>query len=279
MHSRALLAAFFFCLLASKLHSYPISVSTRQETSAEDPDGLDVTESPTGPLPTLEPSQEPEIATLPLTLEPMEDESPAINEFSEENAVEIPPPGPADDIGDPSEPSSEPSLSDYPVFTFAYNVGGNKSGAYEADPSDWLVGETATFVVDDAMIVGDDKRAEIYKSHRFGLHGSTWGYDFPVPAAAVYNCVLLFAETYSHNFGDDPNRTFTVEMYGDGSQNVQSRSFDVMEELGGAEFTAYTKRFKNIEAVTTLSLRETATTGDAFLAGIRCKSTGPLMMA
>lgn len=166
-----------------------------------------------------------------------------------------------------------------PMTEFAYNIGGGEYGMFAADPVEWAVGETSSFEVDTAAIVGDDEYAEVYKSHRYGILGSTWGYDIPVADAGMYDCTFYYAETYDGNFSDEPNRTFTLEVSGNGSEEVQSAEFDVMVELKGAEFTAYQREVKDIAVATVLRIRETPSVGDAFLSGIKCMKTAPLMMA
>lgn len=157
-----------------------------------------------------------------------------------------------------------------PPREFAYNVGGGSFGTWMGDPEDWVVGETAAFEIPEAVIGGAEPgNMDIYKSHRYGLLGSTWGYDLAV-APGVYQCTLHYAETFSDFFTAEPNRTFEVSITGDADNVEQKEEFDVMVELGGAEFTAYTRTFTNIQALTTISIRERPTKGDAFLSGISC---------
>lgn len=159
----------------------------------------------------------------------------------------------------------------------AYNIGGDAVGKFEADPVDWIIGETAHFEIETAEIVADPEIADIYKSHRYGLVGSTWGYDFAFDTAGVYDCTLHYAETYDQFFTEEPNRTFRVQISGDGAPlDIKEAEFDVMVELGGAEFTGYTRTFTDISVSTTLVLRETPVLGDAFLSGINCTYTGAL---
>lgn len=173
-----------------------------------------------------------------------------------------------------SEPmvGAEPMAGEMPEL--GYNIGGGATpnGKFEADPIEYIVGETSFFEIDDAVIGGaDPENVEIYKSHRYGMLGSTWGYDIPVDTPGNYDCTLHYAETYSEFFNEEANRTFMVEVSGDGSDEVQSiREMDVMVELKGAEFTALTKTFENVAIATTLKIRETPTIGDAFLSGITC---------
>lgn len=175
--------------------------------------------------------------------------------------------------------SAEPSAVVGDVAEIAYNIGGGAFGKFEADPVDWIIGETAAFEIPEAMIGGaEPQNADAYKSHRYGLVGSTWGYDFAVETPGIYDCTLHYAETYSEFFTDEPNRTFVVNISGDGAPAViQSAEFDVMVELEGAEFTAYTRTFTGISVATTLVLRQIPTIGDAFLSGVTCVYTGPLM--
>lgn len=163
----------------------------------------------------------------------------------------------------------------------AYNIGGKAYGMWAADPTKSVVGETAIFNIEDAVIAGADPgNGYIYKSHRYGLFGSTWGYDIVVNTAGIYDCNLHYAETFSEFFDAEPNRTFTVQISGDGDYNaIQSEKFDVMVELNGSEFSAYTRNFKNIPAVTKIKIRESPSTGDAFLSGIFCNYVSPLAMA
>lgn len=180
--------------------------------------------------------------------------------------------------------STEPLLADEPangdVPEIAYNIGGSdvKNGNFEADPTDYIFGETSAFEIEDAKIGGADlENIDIYKSHRYGMLGSTWGYDIPVETSGYYNCTLHYAETYSEFFHDEANRTFSVEVSGDGSEEVQTvKDMDVMIDLNGAEFTALTKTFGSIAINSLLKIRETPSTGDAFLSGITCKYLSPL---
>lgn len=161
-------------------------------------------------------------------------------------------------------------------YSFYYNVGGGESGIFMADPEDWVIGETAAFEMPDAEIIAD-MNADVYKSHRYGLLGSTWGYDIPVTMSGVYDCTLMYAETYSEFFTDEPNRTMMVEVGGDDGE-MQTATYDVMVELGGQEFTAYDRLFAGIQVQETLKIRQTPEIGDAFLSGIKCEYTGPLGM-
>lgn len=167
------------------------------------------------------------------------------------------------------------------VFTIAYNIGGDAYEKWAADPEEWVIGETATFNIPKAVIAGAEPgNTVMYKTHRYGLRGTAWGYDIAVNTAGLYDCTLHYAETYSNFFGNEPNRTFKVEISGDGDDDViQSAEFDVMIELKGAEFTAYTKTFTNIAAVTMIKIRETPSRGDAFLSGISCSYISPVVMA
>lgn len=160
----------------------------------------------------------------------------------------------------------------------AYNIGGATFGEFSADPADSVIGETATFEIRNALIAGAEPgMKELYKSHRYGMLGSTWGYDLTIENPGMYECILHYAETYSEFFADEPNRTFKVEICGDAApEEAQEAEFDVMVELGGAEFTAYTRKFSGIAVQTTLKIRETPLMGDAFLSGITCKYMGAL---
>lgn len=295
MTSRTLLAIFSLCALALVVQSTPTHRSVRQDVPPTIPVEETLIEEPAD---TVVDQQEVHLTDLSAISElsseepgveddgvisqsPADDEGPFVvmADFPEETTVPLLT-APIDELpSSTEEPSPDPEMPDFQVYNFGYNIGGNTTRGFEADPTDWIVGETSVFEVKDAEVVGDEKYAEVYKSHRYGLLGSTWGYDFKVPQAGLYACTLFYAETYSENFSDEPNRTFTVEIYGDGSEEVQSQSFDVMVELEGAEFTAYTRKFRNIAVATTLSLREAPAVGDAFLAGIRCSARGPLMMA
>lgn len=161
-------------------------------------------------------------------------------------------------------------------YSFYYNIGGGETGMFKADPEDWVVGETAAFEMPDAEIVAD-MAADVYKSHRYGLLGSMWGYDIPVTMAGIYDCTLMYAETYSEFFTAEPNRTMMVQVGGD-DEEMQSATYDIMVELGGQEFTAYDRLFARIEVEETLKIRQTPQIGDAFLSGIKCEYMGPLGM-
>lgn len=283
MTSRTLLAIFSLCALALAVQSTPTHRSLRQEVP------LTIPVEETQEVPSIDPPAISELGPAEPVAEDdgvvpqvmADDEGPFVimPDFPEETTVPLPTAPIAELPSSTEEPSPDSEMPDFQVYNFGYNIGGNTTRGFEADPIDWIVGETSIFEVKDAEIVGDEKYGEVYKSHRYGLLGSTWGYDFKVPQAGLYACTLFYAETYSENFSKEPKRTFIVEIYGDGSEDVQSQSFDVMEELEGAEFTAYTRKFSNIAVATTLSLREAPAVGDAFLAGIRCSARGPLMMA
>lgn len=163
---------------------------------------------------------------------------------------------------------------------FNYNCGGEVSGDFMADPVEWVVGETATFEIPTAVIGGAEKEiAPIYKSHRYGLLGSTWGYDIPLETPGLYNCTVHFAETYSEHFEIEGARVFEVSAGGDSGVDPISVEVDVMKDLEGAEFTAYTKTFTYIQAVSKISIREKPLAGDGFLAGFNCVYAAPFEIA
>lgn len=174
-------------------------------------------------------------------------------------------------------PATMPAGSMEGEYTFAYNIGGTAVGDFQADPVDMAIGETSVFEIADAVIEGaPEEYADVYKSHRYGLVGSTWGYDIAVETPGVYNCSLHYSEIFSEFFTEEPNRTFMVQVSGDGAEEVQEAEFDVMVELQGAEFTPYIRVFEDISIASTLTIRETPSIGDAFLAGITCRLQGPL---
>ena len=197
-------------------------------------------------------------------------------ETTTETATEVPP------MGDAPEASPEDAgESMFSAYDFAYNVGGGAHGDFQADPTEWIVadGDTAAFEIPEAPVVGAlTEPLDIYKSHRYGPNAITWGYDIAVENPGIYTCTLHYAETYSEFFTEEPNRTFNVEISGDGSEDVQEASFDVMVELSGAEFTAYRRTFENIAVMNTLSIRETPSLGDAFLSGISCEYVSPIAL-
>lgn len=174
----------------------------------------------------------------------------------------------------PPLPPTVPGASMEPTdagIGFMYNVGAGATGEWMADPEDSIYGETLAFELPTAAIMGDDANGEIYKSHRYGLNGATWGYDLEVSAPGTYDCTLYYAETFSEFFSDEANRTFRVEMSGDGDTAPQEAEFDVMVELGGQEFTAYQREFTGLVVQNMITLRETPIFGgDAFLSGIKC---------
>ena len=163
-------------------------------------------------------------------------------------------------------------------ISFAYNIGGDAVGEFQADPVTYFVGETSIFAIPDAMIANVvSAPAEIYRSHRYGLLGTPFSLVLPIETPGFYNCDLHYAETYSEFFTEDPNRTFKVEVSGDASEDVQEAEFDVMVELKGQEFTPYIRTFENIACNSSLTIREIPIIGDAFLAGLKCQYTSPLI--
>lgn len=226
------------------------------------------------------PPAEVETATMPPPTAILIQEAPVVTTTDEmPPAVEIPP---TVEEQPPVEEEATPSMApmmdtmESSEYSFYYNIGGGETGMFMADPEDWVVGETAAFEMPDAEIVAD-MYPDVYKSHRYGLMGSTWGYDIPVTMAGVYDCTLMYAETYSEFFTAEPNRTMMVEIGGDDGE-MQTATYDIMVELGGQEFTAYDRMFEGIEVQETLKIRQTPEIGDAFLSGIKCAYMGPLGM-
>lgn len=274
MYPKALLSATIFAALALLSLAMPAPPTVRQ--------GFPLT------LPleaTTNSATEPEVDPMVAKEDPAEttpEETPASVTIETPITVpisEIPAPSMEEELEPEPMVSAEPGSAGEPMSEFAYNVGGSESGMFAADPIEWVVGNTSAFEMAEAEIVGDEEYAEIYRSHRYGLLGSIWGYDIPVSQSGMYDCTLFYAETFSDYFTDNPNRTFLVEIAGDGAEEVHAEEFDVMVEVKGAEFTAYQKSFSNIAVATTLRLRETPSKGDAFLSGIHCMYTAPLMMA
>lgn len=178
----------------------------------------------------------------------------------------------------PGENEEVSNSSETAMHYFVYNIGGKGFGEVKADPTEYLVGETLAFEMPEAVIAGAmDVIVDLYKSHRYGMLGSIWGYDIPVQYPGYYTCSMHYCETYSDNFVAESRRKFEVTIIGDASPETEHREeFDVMEELGYQEFTAYNRTFENIAISEILSIREKPSTGDAFLSGISCIYTAPL---
>jgi len=255
--------AAFACLVASI-----VAVSARLPTSARQGDFVfaaingeeTVNDHAFAPTPT--PVVEPTVEVLPLNADPIEETPEGETGHMPSTSPTVLPPA-------PEAPSFVPEL--------AYNIGGAKFGKFEADPTHWIVGETSHFEMPEAVIGGAEPQNEdIYKSHRYGLLSSTWGYDIPVTTAGNYQCTLHYAETYSEYFTSEPNRTFRIEISGDADLMPQSEEIDVMVALNGAEFTAYTRTY-DIAVETYIIIRESPSLlGDAFLSGITCIYLSPL---
>ncbi|PXF43054.1 hypothetical protein BWQ96_07201 [Gracilariopsis chorda] len=235
---------------------------------------------------------EPPIVEMPVTEldDPItpEEAAPAADRMATEGAVPTTMPSTEEvvmNIEPLDEPMSTPeeieevsNSSETIPHYFVYNIGGKSFDEVKADPTEYLVGETLAFEMPEAIIAGaKDVIADLYKSHRYGMLGSIWGYDIPVQYPGYYACSMHYCETYSENFVAESRRKFEVTIIGDASPETEHREeFDVMEELGYQEFTAYNRTFENIAISEILSIREKPTTGDAFLSGISCIYTAPL---
>eukprot|EP00178_Gracilaria_changii_P006879 TRINITY_DN22273_c0_g1_i1.p1 TRINITY_DN22273_c0_g1~~TRINITY_DN22273_c0_g1_i1.p1 ORF type:complete len:256 (+),score=42.46 TRINITY_DN22273_c0_g1_i1:581-1348(+) len=223
----------------------------------------------------MEESPAPETTELVIEQPALPEETPvAVPEQTTPTIAEAPEEEPTPSVE--ALATSTDSTASVPFFS--YNVGGDAFGQVQADPVQYVVGETLVFNMPDALISGANAALEpVYKSHRYGMLGSVWGYDLPVSNPGIYTCKLHYCETFSDFFTEEPNRTFEVTLVGDAEPDTVHRAeFDVMVELGGREFTAYDSTFQNIAISEMLELREDPSKGDAFLSGITCLWTAPL---
>lgn len=233
-------------------------------------------ESDTAEAPVPNPSDPPrEIAVLPPPLPPTPEASPVTTPGMNSTTPTM---GEEEPVTASDPTGTPPMMNATSDISFAYNIGGDAAGEFQADPLDYIIGETSIFAIPNAMIANVvDAPADIYRSHRYGLLGTPFSVVFPIENPGFYECDLHYAETYSEFFTDDPNRTFKVEVSGDASEDIQDAEFDVMVELEGQEFTPYVRKFENIACNSSLTIREIPQIGDAFLAGVKCQYTGPLI--
>lgn len=159
---------------------------------------------------------------------------------------------------------------------FNINSGGPSDSRFLADHSTWLVGLTETFTNNDALIGGaEDKNLIMYKSHRFGVDGASWGYDIPVADPGVYGCTVHFAEIDAASF-ERGSRVFDLSIATSYGQPTVFPAIDIINELNGAEFTALTKTVVDLVVPGFLNIRVVPSAGNAIISGITCERTADL---
>lgn len=159
--------------------------------------------------------------------------------------------------------------------SFNLNSGGPDVGRFVEDLP-WVVGETGASDIPDASIGGADEiNLPTYNSHRFGVDGSTWGYDIPVRRPGVYGCTVHFAETDFASFVAGA-RVFDILFSTASGDPVRFNKIDVFGELGDAEFTVLTKTAGRLVIPGILSVRAIPRKGDAIISGLTCERTGDL---
>lgn len=185
-----------------------------------------------------------------------------------------------------AEPSSEPTEDEgengqflWDGFSartlgkeFYINCGGDGVAEFQPDYFHWLVGETSSFQKPQIAIAGAELGSEkVYKSHRYGLFHTKFGYNLPIKSPGIYMCTLLFAETFSL-YAQTGARVFDVAVYGDGEKRVET-NIDVFARAGAAN-TVHKVVLKDIAAHDMIHLRLTPVVGDAFISGIHCAHSG-----
>eukprot|EP00177_Eucheuma_denticulatum_P005364 GFKZ01009757.1.p1 GENE.GFKZ01009757.1~~GFKZ01009757.1.p1 ORF type:complete len:782 (+),score=108.35 GFKZ01009757.1:422-2767(+) len=159
---------------------------------------------------------------------------------------------------------------------FNINSGGPASGRFVADDPSWITGHTSAFVIEDAAIGGAEERNQVmYKSHRYGLGSTAWGYDLPVMEPGVYGCTIHFAETHADAFAVGV-RVFDLKVSTSIGQPTVFSGIDIFKELEGAEFTVLTKTVLDLVVPGYISIRVSPSAGDAIISGVTCERTADL---
>lgn len=115
----------------------------------------------------------------------------------------------------------------------------------------------------------------MYKSHRYGVDATPWGYDIPVMEPGTYTCTVHFAETYAPAF-EKGKRVFDLTLATSFGEPVVFDNIDIFAELDGAEFTVLTKTAIDLVVPGVLAIRVKPSEGNAIISGITCKRTGDL---
>lgn len=115
----------------------------------------------------------------------------------------------------------------------------------------------------------------MYKSHRYGLGGTAWGYDLPVMEPGVYGCTIHFAETHADAFANGV-RVFDLTVSSSVGQPTVFSGIDIFKELEGAEFTVLTKTVLDLVVPGYISIRVSPSAGDAIISGVTCERTADL---
>lgn len=168
--------------------------------------------------------------------------------------------------------------SDIPLLGPQINInsGGSAGGRFIAEHPRWIVGTTDSFSNLKARIGGAEPQNLLaYATNRFGVASSVWGYDLPVSKPGLYDCTAHFAEIEFSAF-QPRARVFDLTIAGGLSDIRTFSTVDVYADLGGAEFTAFTKTALSLTVQGILSIRLVPVLGDAFLAGITCERVGDL---
>lgn len=159
---------------------------------------------------------------------------------------------------------------------FNINSGGDAVGRFVGENLQWIVGNTTSFAVEGASIGGaEDKNRPMYKSHRYGIDATEWGYDIPVMEPGTYGCTFHFAETYSESFAAGA-RVFSLYVATTYGEPHVFDNIDIIDELNGAPFTVLTKTALNLVITGVLSIRVRPLVGDAIISGVTCERTGQL---
>ncbi|CAN8072662.1 unnamed protein product [Agarophyton chilense] len=155
--------------------------------------------------------------------------------------------------------------------SFNINSGGPAVGRFVADNPAWLVGTSDVFVTDDAVIGGAEPiNLPMYRSHRFGVDASTWGYDIPVADPGTYACTVHFAETDAASFVDG-RRVFDLVLATAHGPPAVFPNIDITAELAGAQFTVLTKTAPSLLITGILSVRVVSDVGNPIISGITCE--------
>lgn len=162
--------------------------------------------------------------------------------------------------------------------SFHINSGGPGVAGLRSDQShtlSWIIGRTFPFVNDSAEPAGANPAiSPLYKSHRFSLNSSIWGYNIPFVNSGLYHCTAHFAEIDS-KYMSPAKRVFHL-VFTTTHSTETFHYIDPYANVSNSESKVLTVTAFNLSVTGVLSVRLIPVIGDPAISGLSCERTAEL---